>query len=141
MKRTWVSVALVGALLSAAGCRSSDRRPGGVIVREETVRGEVVYRERIRMPRDAMLRVNLVELRGDRPDRIIAGRMLRTDGRVPIPFELAYDPRRIDENRLYGIDAEILVDRKPWMRCARPERVITRGHPTRGVEVLVRRER
>lgn len=142
------STALLAATVLVLGCqlacRSSGRhghvQGGRPVVRAEVLRGEVFYRERIALPRNAMLNVKLVERQRGR-DRIITGKMISPVRRTPIPFELEYDPRQIDDRHEYMIDATILVDRKAWMSCYEPAPCLTRGHPREGFRIVVRRER
>jgi putative lipoprotein len=70
--------------------------------------GSVSYRERIALPRGAVLHVALldVSLVGT-PPRVIAQQEIRPTGQVPIPFVLEYPRAQIDPGRRYGLRATI----------------------------------
>jgi putative lipoprotein len=139
VRRLAIGLLVVGFAL-VIGCDSGGRRGSRPVVRETVVEGTVFYRERIALPRDAMVNVKLVERQRGR-DRVVAGRMIGPVRRTPIAFELAYDPREIDDRHEYVLEATILVDRQPWMVSSRPAPCLTHGHGRRNIEVLVRRAR
>ncbi len=66
--------------------------------------GTVAYRERIALPPNAVLKVQLLDVsRADAASVTVAETVIQTAGRqVPIPFTLAYDPARIEaRNRTF----------------------------------------
>ena len=97
------------ALLGLAGCK------GGSI----TVSGTVTYRERVALPRDAVVRVAVYDLTaaealvghigGDQPARPIASVAFGTQGRqVPIPYTLTLgDPGVLDPKHQYTLRVRI----------------------------------
>jgi putative lipoprotein len=95
------------ALALLVGCRSdpSDRAPND----EEAVRGNVTYRVRMALPPDAVVDVRLEDIsRADAPATILSQAQIQTKGKqVPIPFELPYDPKRIEPSHRYSVRATI----------------------------------
>ena len=77
---------------------------------ETTVAGEVVYRERIALPPDAVLVVELADVSlADAPATVIAKRRIAPAGQVPIRFEIGFDPKAIQNGRTYALQARITV--------------------------------
>ncbi|MHB1000349.1 MAG: YbaY family lipoprotein [Armatimonadota bacterium] len=103
------------------------------------ITGSVLYRERIALPNNASVVIRLTDYSRTTPVEI-SRTTIRTAGRqVPVPFSLAYNPKPVISEGLYGINADIVIDGS--VRFTTPERqyVITRGYPIRDIEVLVRR--
>ena len=76
---------------------------------EKTIAGEVTYRERIALP-DAVLMVELADISlADRPPAVIAKRRIAPTGQVPIRFEIGFDPKAIEQGRIYTLQARIVV--------------------------------
>jgi len=77
---------------------------------EKTIAGEVTYRERIALPPDAVLMVELADVSlADAPATIIAKRRIAPAGQVPVRFEIGFDPRAIQKGRTYALQARITV--------------------------------
>ncbi|MEP7177239.1 MAG: YbaY family lipoprotein [Gemmatimonadales bacterium] len=97
------------------------------------VSGTVAYRERIALPPDAIVTVTLVDIsRQDVAARVIAETTIRPDGRqVPLPFELSYDPKKIESNRTYALRATIRSGGQLMFTTDAVQRVITQDSPTR----------
>jgi putative lipoprotein len=77
---------------------------------EKTIAGEVTYRERIALPPDAVLMVELADISlADRPPAVIAKRRIAPAGQVPIRFEIGFDPKAIEQGRIYTLQARIFV--------------------------------
>lgn len=77
---------------------------------ETTVAGEVVYRERIALPPDAVLVVELADVSlADAPATVIAKRRIAPAGQVPIKFEIGFDRKAIQKGRTYALQARITV--------------------------------
>jgi uncharacterized lipoprotein YbaY/heat shock protein HslJ len=105
---------------------------------EAAVSGTITYLQRIALPPQAIIEVQLVDVsRADAPATVIAFTTLEADGRqVPLPFYLPYDPTQIDERNSYAVQARITIDGE--LRFITTERfaVITQGNPTT-IEVRV----
>ena len=77
---------------------------------EKTIAGEVTYRERIALPPDAVLVVELADVSlTDAPATIIAKRRIAPAGQVPVKFEIGLDPKAIQKGRTYALQARIIV--------------------------------
>ncbi|WP_133492602.1 YbaY family lipoprotein [Alcanivorax sp. 24] len=119
MKTTLSLAALtVAALLTAcdqgpANDSRSAEQGGGAMEQEEqqvTLKGEVLYRERIALPPDVTVRVVLEDVSlADAAARVIAEQTLEPETQVPIPFELTYMRGDVnpDMGMGYAVRAEI----------------------------------
>ena len=77
-------------------------------VSQPTVTGTVTYRERMALSDRAELKVVLLDVsRQDVLATVIAEQTINNPGQVPIRFELAYDPAKIDERMIYSLRATI----------------------------------
>ncbi|NUS22246.1 MAG: hypothetical protein HOQ25_21065 [Mesorhizobium sp.] len=77
---------------------------------EKTIAGEVTYRERIALPPDAVLVVEVADASlDDAPAIVIAKRRIAPTGQVPIKFEIGFDPKAIQRGRTYTLQARITV--------------------------------
>jgi putative lipoprotein len=104
-----------------------------------TLSGTVVYRERMALPPSAVVTVRLLDVsKADVRAEKIAETVVETKGRqVPIPFEIDYDPSRIDPRMTYALEAVMEVDGKMIFRNDTVHPVLTRDRPTDDVEILV----
>lgn len=87
-----------------------------------TLSGEVTYRERIALPEDATLRVQLVDKAApaDAPARIEAEAAIAAGGQVPLSFTLYFDERVIEKGHDYALIAEISAGDAVWFRNSEP---------------------
>ncbi|SEB65596.1 putative lipoprotein [Nitratireductor aquibiodomus] len=95
-----LALTLTGLFLPANLARASGR--GGEI------HGTVVYRERMALPPEALVEVQLLDVsRADAPADIIA--MQKITGAVgsPIEYRLGFDPREVKEGHRYALRATI----------------------------------
>jgi putative lipoprotein len=89
--------------------------PGQSFAEEKMIAGEVLYRERIALPPNAKLTVQLADVSlADAPAAIIAEQTLDPAGQVPIKFELRFDPSVIQPKMSYALLAHITVDDQLW---------------------------
>lgn len=106
------------ALLLAACAGTPDAKPGGPALRPlltayrearpGVVTGSVSYLQRVALPPDAELQVQLVDdTRADAPATVLAERRYSELGKPPFVFELATDPARIDPRHHYSVRAGI----------------------------------
>ena len=73
------------------------------------IRGTVTYRERMALPPDARLEVDLLDVsRADAPAERVTGATYAIRHQVPIGFLLPYDPATIDPGHRYALAARIL---------------------------------
>lgn len=104
------------------------------------VTGVVVYRERIALPPDAALTVRLLDVsRPDAPAVVLGEQRVQPSGQVPIPFEVPYDPTRVDDRMRCTLEARIEAGGAPIFISTRAFPVITGGSPTKDVEIVVER--
>jgi len=92
------------------------------------LKGTAAFRERIALPPDAVLEVVLEDVsRADAPVGTIGRSLREGPGNPPIPFEIAYDPARIDVRHRYAVRARILVGEKVWFATAQSYSVLAAG--------------
>jgi len=122
---------LLAALL-LAGCATMTAVPGAATTAAAArVTGTVAYRERIALPPSAVIKVQLVDVsRADAPAVVIGEQVIDAAGRqVPIPFEIAYDPARIDPRMTYAVQARIEEDGRLLFINDTRHPVLTRNAP------------
>lgn len=75
---------------------------------ESVIRGTASYRERVKMPPGASLRVQLIDNRlADTPQAVVAEATMEDIAGPPIPFNLKYDPARLRDGGDYGLHASL----------------------------------
>jgi putative lipoprotein len=107
---------------------------------EASVTGTVIYRERIALPDDAVVSVQLQDIsQMDVKAAVLAEQVIRTGGKqVPIDYSLPYDPEAIDERFTYAVSARIEDGAGTLLSISDTViPVITRDSPTKDVEILV----
>ena len=104
-----------------------------------SVTGTVIYRERMALPPDAVVQVQVQDVsRMDVAATVMGEQIIRNPGQVPIPFEVAYNPKDIQDNYTYAVAARIEDGNgKLLFINTQSYPVITRGAPTKDVEILV----
>ncbi|WP_435100695.1 YbaY family lipoprotein [Arhodomonas sp. AD133] len=134
MRTLLVSLSLV-LIVGACATPPRDAADSG-----PAVTGEVLYRERIMLPPEAVLAVHLLDAPGaDAPAEVLATQTIDIgDTAPPYSFRLPYDPQSIDGDRRYTIQARIQYNDTLLMLNTEDYPVLTQGNPT-NVEVLVRR--
>ncbi|MFD4181278.1 YbaY family lipoprotein [Rhodococcus sp. NPDC058514] len=76
-----------------------------------TVRGNVLYRERIAFPENAVVTVRLEDVsRADAPSTVLAEQRIEDATGVPVPFEVAAYRGAIDPRARLAVRAQIEVD-------------------------------
>ena len=89
--------------------------PAAAAAEQVTVTGEVFYRERIALPPNAVLTVQLSDVSlADAPASTIAEQKIDPAGQVPIKFEIKFDSAVIQPKATYALQARITVDDKLW---------------------------
>src|SRR5262245_30091194 len=119
-----------------AGCAPGPPTPGGSGV----LRGSVAEREHVALPSDALVEVKLYDVSiEDGAAPVIAQTTVVPDGReVPLPFELHYDPAKIQPTRWYALRAVIRSGGRLMFATDTVQRVITHGNPIQVELRLVR---
>lgn len=129
---------VISMVLSA--CTASGGTESGDTVDLNVISGSVAYRERIAMPADAVITVQLLDIsKQDSRATVIAEQRIRPSREVPIPFTLAYNRAQIDRRGTYSVAATIEVDGEVVWRTTSTLLVITNGNPTENIELVVTR--
>ena len=72
------------------------------------VMGTVVYDQKIALPPDAVLNIQLQDVSlADAPAKVISEQVISEFGQVPISFKLAYNAAEIDTRNTYAVQARI----------------------------------
>jgi len=96
-----------------------------------TVTGTVNIRQRIALPNNAVLAVQLAEVRQGASALVIAEQTFTTSGaQSPIPFTIQYDKARINTAAIYIVQGNIKVNGQVRYSTTTQYRVITQGNPT-----------
>ena len=109
-----VSMCLACFLLaSVTACSESGQAPPAVPSGEESmavIEGQVLYRERMMLPPDAEVEVQLQDIsRADAMATVMASVLLKVDSGPPYAFSIDYDPAQIDQRMHYALRATISV--------------------------------
>lgn len=80
--------------------------------------GSAFYRERIALPEDATLLVELIDLA--MPKAALSAATVAPAGQVPIAFGLVVDSSKFSKGKAYAIQARIEVGRTAWFASAEP---------------------
>ena len=84
-------------IISMTGCNAKSE-----------VTGTVTYLQRIALPEDAVLTVQIQDVSiADAPARVIGEQVIRKPGQVPIPYIVEYRYRDIDDSHIYAMQARI----------------------------------
>lgn len=123
-----------------AGCAAGRTHMGRTADSEGVVRGSVAYRERIALPPDVVVEVWITDVSPlILAVPVIAETTVLAEGRqVPLPFELRYDPTRIEPDHDYAVKAVIRSEGRILFATEAPYHVITKGNPTQVDLQLVR---
>lgn len=139
--KSWLFLLLLVTILLSAcnangGTGSGSDSSDGLGV----ISGSVAYRERIAMPANAVITIQLLDIsqQGSRAT-VLAQQRIRPSREVPIPFTVQYDRSKIDRRGTYGIAATIEVDGEVIWRSDGSQLVITNGNPTENIEIVVTR--
>ncbi len=103
------------------------------------ITGTVSYRQHVSLPPDAVVVIHLQDVYlQDAPSPFLA-EFKTTVGqqKVPIPFNLKYDPAKIDPHHSYVVEASILVHERFRFTNDTSYPVLTKGNPTNIDMILV----
>ena len=96
-----------------------------------TVTGTVNLRQRIALPNNAVVSVQIAEVRQGASALVIAEQTLTTNGaQSPFQFSIQYDKARINTNAIYIVQGNIKVNGQTRYSTTAQYRVITQGNPT-----------
>lgn len=97
---------LLGTTLSAALAA-----PVAALAETRTLDGTVTYRERMALPPDAEITVQLVDVSlADAPATLLGETTLTPSHQVPVPFQITYDDADLAEGHSYALQARITVE-------------------------------
>jgi putative lipoprotein len=104
-----------------------------------TVTGTAVIAQRIALPNNAVLTVQLADAsRAGAPAQVIAEQKRTTNGaQSPFPFTLTYDIARIAANGIYIVQGNVTVNGQLRFTTTQQYRVITGGNPSTVTITLV----
>ena len=104
-----------------------------------SVTGTIAYLQRIALPPNAIILVQLQEVsRADAPSKTIAQEKITLgDRQVPVPFELKFEPTKIDAKHSYVVSARIVVDDELRFSSDKVYPVLTRDNPSH-VEIILK---
>lgn len=109
---------------------------------KDKISGTVTYLQRMAMPAEAEVLVQLQDVTSpDQGEKIVAeDRIAFGQRQVPIPFELKFDPTKIDAKHLYVVSARLFVGTQLRFMNSKQYRVLTQGHPAKADLVLTQVE-
>ena len=136
-----LSIIVLGVLLLAACTPGSINatKPAGPSAPASAVTGTVTYLQRSALTPTAVIEVQLQDVsKMDAPAEVISTQAIEANGKqVPFPYELKYDPAKIDPAHRYAVRATIKDGDRLLFTSTTVKPVITKGAPTSGVEIIV----
>ena len=116
-------------LLIASGAVQAGGTPATQSLGNLMVTGTVSYRERIALPPDAVVLVQLRDISlMDVAAKLISEQIIKPEHSVPIPFSLPYAAQDIDERMTYAVFATIRSGDRLLFVSDRSYQVLTRGN-------------
>jgi uncharacterized lipoprotein YbaY len=109
---------------------------------DTTITGAVRTQTPLTLPRDARLKLLLVDVRAtEASPEPVAEKSVVAPAHFPIVFELPYDAERITPDGDYRLIVQITYSDAVWYsNVLRPRRVLAPGASTKGVEVAVKKD-
>jgi uncharacterized lipoprotein YbaY/heat shock protein HslJ len=102
-----------------------------------SVTGTISYLQRIALPPNAVIKVELLDLSRVGAAQVIAEQTINANGRqVPFDFELRYDPNNINSRSRYVVRAQIYENGRMRFNTTRDYLVITNGNPSRAAIIV-----
>lgn len=89
-----------------------------VYAADVTFSGSAFYRERIALPQDAALQVELIDLA--KPEAVLGATTVALARQVPIAFGLAVDSSKLSTGQAYAMQARIEVGDSLWFSSPEP---------------------
>jgi putative lipoprotein len=88
--------------------------PEAADAEERTIQGEITYRERIALPPQASVTVELTDVSQPDAPATVGKQEINAPGQVPIKFAISFDPAVIRSEATYALQARITVDNQLW---------------------------
>lgn len=102
------------------------------------VSGTINYRQRISLPANAIVTMQIAEIASGRSGVVVAEQKFSTNGaQVPFRFTVNFDPARLNQNAAYTIQGNITVDGKVVFTTSSLYRVYTQGNPVSNINVIM----
>lgn len=122
-------ILMLTCLLAACSAKTAMQAGGGTA--PPRVTGTISYLQRIALPPEAVIKVQLVDVsRQDVPAIEISELTIYANGRqVPFEFEIDYRPAEIEEGHIYALQARIEVNGRLRFVNDRRYAVLTGGAP------------
>lgn len=121
LKRLTKTLSIVAALTAGIGMLGgaamfvTTTLPTASIAAEKTISGKVVYRERIALPPEARLSVQLIDISlADAPSKTIGETLIEAPHGSPIPFAINFDTDEIEPGHTYALQARIVAGDTLW---------------------------
>lgn len=111
-----IAASLLGlTVMGSSAMILSTTMPTLSIAAEKAIRGSVVYRERIALPPEASLTIQLLDVSvADAPSKVIAEKHISSLKSSPLAFELTFDPALLVEDHTYALQARINAGDTLW---------------------------
>jgi len=131
------AIALGIGVLGGTALFVTTSMPTASIAAEKTISGKVMYLERIALPPEAHLVVQLNDVSlADAPAEMIAETHLASVQGSPIPFAINFDTSRIEPGHTYALQARISAGDTLWF-VSDERYTIDPGKPTLPVDIKV----
>ena len=102
-------------MLGGAAMFVTTSMPTASIAAEKTISGKVSYRERIALPPEAHLIVQLIDVsRADAPSKTIGETRIEAPQGSPIPFAISFDTDQLEPQHSYALQARIAAGDTLW---------------------------
>ncbi|RRR72797.1 MAG: lipo-like protein [Candidatus Viridilinea halotolerans] len=112
--------------------------PNLVQAQAGAIAGTLTYRERIALPSNAIVTVQVAELPENGAPQVIAEQRFNTNGaQPPFRYTVNYDPARINNDARYTVQANISVDGQARFATGQVFPVITRGAGVNDVNITL----
>jgi putative lipoprotein len=133
--RAYTYLIVLTCLLSAGCTKKTAVTPSPL---KAAITGNVTYLERIALPPNAVVQVELQDVsRADAPATVLGQQTITASHQVPIPFRIEYDPRQVQEKHTYVIRAGITVENQLRWTNTTTVKVLTGGNPKENVTIRV----
>jgi putative lipoprotein len=119
------------ATKAAEGGHETAPATKAAVAAETTVKGQVTYLERIALPADAVVTVQLQDVtKADAPAVVVAEQAIKPEGKAPpYAFSIPYDANKINAKGVYAVSVKIEYGGKlQYINTSRVP-VITNGAP------------
>ena len=133
--RVLLCLLLIPVLLHTACTHKTTVTPASL---KAAITGNVMYLERIALPPNAVVQLELQDVsRADAPAIVLGQETIAASHQVPIPFRIEYDLSQIQESHTYVIRVRITVENQLRWTNTTTTRVLTGGNPKQDVTIRV----